>query len=165
MTNCNPPVLQCLSCLTYMDLGPGTWFSPESYIKHVGDLSKVIALCVIGPEQLVNKMDQDNCWNQYNVKLFPKLSIPKLRNYTVFWFIYLIFCLFWDRVSCSLDQPQTHLMAEDDIELLILLPQLTDLWGDRHELSCPLCEGMEIEPSLLCMLGKQSVAWLTSSHI
>lgn len=62
----------------------------------------------------------------------------------MFSFVYVSFVCFeiWAHVAY---QPQTHMVAKDNFELLIFLPQLTDSWSDRCELFCPLYEMIEIE--------------------
>lgn len=75
------------------------------------------------------------------------------------------FCwLFWDRVLCISSWPQMYYVAQDDLELLILLPSLpliswitgmcsharfSGVLGIEHRVSCTICQHFLNEPHLL----------------
>ena len=65
-----------------------------------------------------------------------------------------ILCVFWDRVSCSPGWPQTHYVAEDDLELLTLCPPLPKCEEYRHEPPIKVYMVLGIESRALRMLGK-----------
>lgn len=46
-----------------------------------------------------------------------------------------------ERVSCNPDWPQTHHVAEDNLELLVLLPLPPGCWNYRQETAMPSLHG------------------------
>lgn len=51
---------------------------------------------------------------------------------------------------------QTHYVAKDDLELLILLPPPHKFWDDGWVSLCPVYTVLGLEPMVSCMLGNHS---------
>jgi hypothetical protein len=69
--------------------------------------------------------------------------------------------VFWDSVSCSPGWPQTCFIAEDDFELLILLPTSPKVRDYKCVPLCPVYSVQGINPGLW-MPSKHSTGWATA---
>lgn len=94
-----------------------------------------------------------------SVYFFAKFSIKVLLLFKFINLFFYFFISFWDSiklVSCSL--------AGNGFRFLILFASTSWILDYRCILPCPIYEVLEIEPRILCLLGKHSTTWDNSPN-